>query len=304
MERRGRQSAGRVGGAGRLARVRAKTRRHPGLFMAGSFVAVFAVYGLVPADTLAGSLIESIVLATLSILLVLLYAPDALSRTRRGSSPGILVVGTGLTVMALALAWTGGPHREVLQLAPLEWAIRLVLLAAICLATGVFEESLFRVVTFGAIVQGSLQSRVLKGHPVLAGAVISSLLFGLFHASITGIDVSTGGNPGWEGVLRPVQATLFGFVMTGVLVKGRSLRPPAAIHVLFDMVVFVPGTLTGRGVPVSSFVLVETASASLAFTVALVPLCVVAAVWLRSSEQDLLAGSSEGQDPGPRSFCE
>lgn len=293
-----------TGGAGRVARVRIGVQRHPGLFMAGSFVVVFLIYGLVAADTLVGAMIESLFLAVVSLGFVFLYAPGVLSRTRPGSSYGIRVVGICLIVMALVLVWGGGYHREAFQLAPLGWAIPLVMLAAICMATGIFEESLFRVVAFGTLVQGSLQSHVLKRHPVFFGAIVSSLLFGMFHASFAGIGVAAEGNMAWESALKPVQATLFGFVMAAVLAKGRSLRPPATIHALFDMVVFIPGVLTGRGVPVSSFVLVETASASLAFTVALVPLCVAAAVWLHSAEQAFLIRSSKRHDSGPRSFCE
>lgn len=304
LERKEHHPTGHAGHAGSVVRVRLWTQRHPGLFMAGSFVVVFLVYGLVTADTIVGIMLESLVLAALSLAFVFLYAPGVLSRTRQGSSYGIRVIGIYLTVMALVLVWGGGYHREVFQLAPLEWVVRIVLLAATCAATGIFEESLFRVVAFGAIVQGSLQSHVLKRHPVLIGAIVSSLLFGMFHASFAGTDISVEGSVAWESALKPVQATLFGFVMAAVLAKGRSLRPPVVIHALFDMVVFIPGILTGRGVPASSFMLVESASVSLVFTVALVPLSMVAAVWLRSSEREFLARLSETHETTPRTFCE
>lgn len=225
----------------RMRQISAWLQSHCGLCMAASFLAAFAVYASVPGDTLVSAAMQSAVLAVLGVVFVALCAPLAL-RVPRGSFRGlVLVAAVYLAVVALATTFVEGAvampsSGPLFQLLPA--------VAVLCLGTGVFEEALFRVVSFKAVAQGCKGSRLLSGRSLLVAAVATSVLFGLLHISPSG--ASAAGAAVVPSMLaKPVQAALFGFVMAAVLVKTRSLWPAAAIHALYDFAAFAPGLLAG-----------------------------------------------------------
>ncbi|WP_290996447.1 CPBP family intramembrane metalloprotease [Gordonibacter sp.] len=157
----------------------------------------------------------------------------------------------------------------------------------LCVATGIFEEALFR----GVMFKGLASALRLNGtnQSLLGAALASSVVFGVLHIS--------GGAPfsGSELVLpqlfaKTIQATLFGLIMAGLFVQWGSIWSVAALHAAFNALSEAPlFLLTGQvpltyatGDPVDLIIL--AASAAL-----LAPLAIHSAARLAASDHTSLS---------------
>lgn len=100
-------------------------------------------------------------------------------------------------------------------------AIHIVLFALWALLTGFAEEAIFRGI--------AVRSFLPKG--ILPAALISSLLFGLFHFS----NLIAGGTL-LPTTAQVIAATLFGIASAGVLLYTGSIWPLVIIHALPDFI--------------------------------------------------------------------
>ena len=151
----------------------------------------------------------------------------------------------------LAEAWEAAVVEEVLFRGVLLWA---------CLAWAQrWSESRRRRAPNS---DGPGRTRVVY-HPARFAVVASSLVFGVMHLLSDGPLVAPGvamGIAAAQGVLKVVQATLFGVVMAALVVRSPfiacsfpcralALAAPIIIHGLFDMLFLGPLLLTGGALP-------------------------------------------------------
>lgn len=146
------------------------------------------------------------------------------------------------------------------------------------LSTGVFEELAFRGLIFGGLVFGFGRQR----SGVRKAAVISTVLFGLVHASA-----------GWAAV---VVTLLFGAVFLISTLELRSLWPAAVLHGLFDV-----GVNGGAAAGAEDWRPTLTGFASVSLLLAGAVAIVVAARWRQWPVQDAPAPTTgsdrDGSDP-------
>lgn len=114
--------------------------------------------------------------------------------------------------------------------------VRVVVVVLICLLTGVFEEGIFRATALRAFIPAFEGSRA----PLLKAALASSVLFGFLHVSAADA-VAAGSAVAWAQVVcKPLQAALFGLVMTALFIRTRSLWTASLAHGLFNVVYVGP----------------------------------------------------------------
>ena len=175
-----------------------------------------------------------------------------------------LLWGFGFAAVALIQVVLGGPN---------VWSI-VLLLAALALLTGLFEEAFIRVLGTETVVGGLRARGVEKRRAVLLAAVVTSAIFALLHV---GAPAEGSGIAGWLQMAgRFLQTGLFGFCMAGLYGQSKSLWPCALLHAGFNLLYlnifpFVPDMAPAYGSGASSV------SVLLAITtVCLVPLAVKA----------------------------
>lgn len=238
----------------------------------GALVASALCFSLVPGDGLEGSLVQTAVLAAIALAGVLLVdrralgEPRSLPRGLRGWTVAVLAVGL---VAGVGSLWLADATEGVGGAAGL--AGSAVLVVATCLLTGVFEESVFRVLAIDALAPLFGGDRGL-----LKAAVWSSVLFGVLHSSVG--DAATAGTAiVWaQALVKPVQAALFGFFMAALFMRTRNFWVVAGVHGLFDVVCLGPVMLVGGAT--QSYVTGNPADLALLVltTALLVPLAVAA----------------------------
>lgn len=114
----------------------------------------------------------------------------------------------------------------------------IVLFIVLCLVTGVLEETLFRGVLFRGFAE------FLKGagnrHALLSAAATSAVLFGLLHVSdaVTSLPVDAVSVAQLVG--KPVQASLFGFIMAAVYVRSGNIWLVVGTHAAFNILSELP----------------------------------------------------------------
>ena len=117
----------------------------------------------------------------------------------------------------------------------------LVLVALLCLFTGVFEEGVFRVLALDALSAACGDGPRGKARAAFASAA----LFGLLHVSIGDVSSVSDAASGAQAFLKPVQAGLFGLFMAALYDRTRSLWPLAGIHAAFNLLSVGPTLLAG-----------------------------------------------------------
>ncbi|NHM16755.1 CPBP family intramembrane metalloprotease [Eggerthellaceae bacterium zg-887] len=212
--------------------------------------AAFALWQVLPGDTVCQAAVQTLALAAVALAVAALTCPDVLRKGgwRAALPPMATLVGIGCVGGVLSVAAGAGPGASAANVASPG-----VLLAALVLfaATGVFEEALFRVLLMNALLAGAAPPepaaapRPTSVPPALFAAIVSSAAFGLLHVSFDGALAGAGACAVAEALLKPVQAALFGFVMAAWYVRVRRLWPLAAAHAAFDLGYLGPACASG-----------------------------------------------------------
>ncbi len=113
------------------------------------------------------------------------------------------------------------------------WGMLLFVLS--CVATGIFEEIMFRGLLFSLI--GDMTKKRKYGE--VEAILLTSVLFGLTHL----MNLFVGANPG-ATFLQVGYSFLIGCMCNVVLVCSKSMLLPIILHTLFN----IGGTLTSSGV--------------------------------------------------------
>lgn len=129
-------------------------------------------------------------------------------------------------------------------------AYRMLCGVAVCITTAIFEEAYFRGMIFPGIFRVRLKETngTQRQRAWSFAAVQSALLFGLLHGvdifsllgTITGAQELTWGIYIIQGVLKIIQAFLFGFCMAVLVMRTSRLLEVVVIHAMFDMLYLGP----------------------------------------------------------------
>ena len=136
-----------------------------------------------------------------------------------------------------------------------------------CLATALFEEVLFRGVmvngffgAFRALAPASSQSGLSSvsdsrfpacDRDFARAGVLAAVVFGVLHVSAA-VDFSSLNLIGLaQFFVKPVQAMIFGCLMTCVFAKTHGLLVPIALHFLYDAIAHSPAFLATGALPAS-----------------------------------------------------
>lgn len=155
---------------------------------------------------------------------------------------------------------------------------RVVPVGAICLGTGIWEEGLFRVVLLEALAVAFFASGRSRLSSVFSAASVSSLLFALLH-------ISYPPEGAWTVVsllqfaMKPVQAFLFGFILSLLWLARGRFAEVAGLHAAYDLLALGPSLFFDGSMPATY---ATGGSADLAaLAVSMIPLCIAAGTSLR-----------------------
>ena len=279
-------------------RLRNIRNSHPLAYAAAACALAVVCFNAVPVDALdplTASLSQTVLAALCMFGVLAAFDPASLKGRRQGSAsipPFPLACGS-LLLMALAagivsalLLPPGGPGggpRHSLDPAASPEGVALFLL--LCLATGAFEEALFR----GIVFKGFAAALAKEGRnrPVLVAALVQALVFGLLHVttSTSLAPAASGAVAAVQTAAKPLQAALFGFVMAGVFARTGSLWLLVGAHAAFNALSEAPLFVLTGSLP-STYATGQPADLAvlLATTVLLVPLAVSAARFLKRTD--------------------
>lgn len=221
-----------------------------GVVFAVALVASSGCYALVSGETLAGSVVQTAILAVIALVAVMLVRPGAL----RVISRRVLVGWRGWIAFVFAVGFVGGVGSRIGELfapgslgalAGCVGVVQFVQAIALCLLTGVYEEGVFRVLAIDAFTSAFGGSR----RCLLGATVASSVLFGVLHVSV-GDAVEMAGLASVAGsialvqiAMKSLQAALFGLFMAALYVRTRNVWLLAIVHGVFDMLYLGPSLL-------------------------------------------------------------
>ena len=137
-----------------------------------------------------------------------------------------------------------------------DWPLRTLGLAALCLSIGVFEECVFR-----GLIHGGLLARLGRTRAgVYAAALMSSLIFGAMHIEWWALDY---GQPIQvvQAVLKIMQAGMLGFVFAVCATRARGVAGVALAHALLDFLLLFASVALSGGVLTTEYVSVEETQA-------------------------------------------
>lgn len=184
-------------------------------------------YAVIPGATLVQSLVQTVGLAAAIAGIVAWSAPEVLACVGLGPfrATALWTAGVGFVGGVVLLALTS----PVSLCNPVALLPRGALVLALCFATGVFEEGLFRVLLMNALVQhGPFAQR-----PWLGAALTSSILFALLHVPLAALS-DFGTMASLQAVLKLAQTATFGMIMAGLYAARRSLWQNAIVHAVFN----------------------------------------------------------------------
>lgn len=134
-----------------------------------------------------------------------------------------------------------------------------------CFFTGVFEEVFFRGILLESLIAGFSKTPASKtafwrkketGTPLqqpyeggfrelLSAAILSSLIFSLFHIQGTGSSVFPGDSVNaFITIFKVLQTAIFSFFMSALYLKTKSLLPCVLTHALIDILLLAPNALS------------------------------------------------------------
>lgn len=209
------------------------------------FVLLFSIgcFSLLPSETLAQQVLQSAFLAGVVGVVVFVSHPRMVKEIKLQKTPLNAWVWYVLMVGAL-----GGVASWVLQNfdggalvqgdSDLSFvAMRFVLIVALCLCVGVYEEGLFRVLAYDAFSDAMTPLRA---------ALVASFLFGILHVSVSEIADQTSWICWAQYGGKILQASLFGFIMVALYHETQNFWFLAGVHTLFDVVYLGPLLLSGE----------------------------------------------------------
>ena len=300
------------------------TEQHPLVTFVATFIASMLALNLVdaaasawlgqeaatvPVEDLLGVIPLSGDIAAAVVILIFLglFFPRRLLKTRvsailsekRGLHPaiiGAILVAIALFAVLVQFAFGSFDYLSGNERNPSTLWAGIIYLVVLCIATGIFEEGLFRVIAItcffraGQQSEATVQSRANTYANLMRACIISSLLFGLMHISISsGFTLSSFDGqapvsvmPFWLMLLRFIQTTLFGLCLAGVFLHSISLWPCAIIHTLFDMVFLAPSILLSTfGIDALAFESLFSLPGLVITTVLFVPMCILSLKWVK-----------------------
>lgn len=276
-------------------------KRFPLATLFGSLILVGAAGGVATGSDLANQLMSTIASAVVSMALLLGFIPG-LARWRAPAvstvrlAAGVVAVGAFAAICSVVVSSSGANlfaygGRSVAS----AWEAFGVG-ALICAATGVFEEALFRgllvtclynrlIILNGDIVEENAGGSRKTIPPMASAALMGSVLFALLHVvgsppiavegELAGFIVST------QIALKLLQAGMFGFCMTALMVRTGSVWLSIIAHTAFDLLYFAPALIAKGALPATHVTgncgdLVVLALS----TAVLAPLCLKSRQWM------------------------
>lgn len=256
---------------------------HPVAAAAVGAVLAVCIYHIIPGGTVADDALRAACAALACAAALACLGRDR----RRAERTGVCALALGgLALWATGLLTCGAVG------AAGAWAV----LAASCLGTAVWEETLFRRLLPDAF------ATQLGSEPAqrLLCAVVCSALFGLLHLG-GGTGVADGAALG-ASAARFAQTALFGLAMAGVATYRSGLIGAIALHGLYDLAGFAVAAHTAGGIgpgllaqPAESLLSAFVAPEALAASIALfAPLALWACLRLLRAHQ---LGTPPGHQP-------
>ncbi len=234
-----------------LHTVRKIIHRHPVMFILVVFGVCAGIFALIPDSGLLWLAIESVSLAAIILLALILYSPESLhfDFVRCGKkvlllSLGVVTIGLlsgGMVLYKLIVSDTSFTDGGVV-LAD-QWPLSLLMLLIMCLGTGVFEEGLFRGILYQEIVDQYATSKQV----CLKAALVSAIVFGLLHVS-GGLQTQTdGGIAVFQLLLKALQTASFGFCMAALFERTGRIWLVICLHATYNFALMVPQVLFTGG---------------------------------------------------------
>lgn len=114
-----------------------------------------------------------------------------------------------------------------------DWFVRAWYALALCACIGFSEETMFRGLLFGGLLDCWGKDR--RG--IVKAVLVSCLLFGAAHIEWWSVDY---GDPAQlaQAVLKVVQTGMFGFLLAAMTLRTKSVIGPALVHGLSNFVIF------------------------------------------------------------------
>ena len=258
-------------------------RNHP-----ATCLIIVVLVGVLISSAFQGDSLVFITMQSLVLALFLVGALFLLDRDYFGLARQIKITkGKGICLSLLAIALVAAIVSYAHFLSETKsigdaWITYIAAFVVMCLCTGVFEEFLFRGILFYTVNEGFKE----KKHSFIKAAVVTSVLFGLFHISSSSSTTEVIDTVMLvQAFLKPVQAALFGFIMTALFVCTKSLWPLALLHALNNLIMQLPqvlftGSITTTYLSGSAYDLFGLCITTLLY----VPLLVVSVKILREAE--------------------
>lgn len=235
-------------------------QNHCELVFVIAILAAAACYAVLPGEDSSSVLVQSIVLALIGVVAAGFSREGAIrfparegegnrqevptAEARLAKRWGLYLLGVGLVggvvdVAFAAVGLAGGKASDVVSVFDGSYLALVLLGLVLFLLTGIFEEGVFRVSAISAFEMAFRD----KPRASLKAAIVSALLFGLMHVSSGDAESAHDLVSILQFVLKPVQASLFGFCLAVVYQTARNLWAIAGFHALFDLLYLGPTML-------------------------------------------------------------
>lgn len=240
---------------------------HPLAFVAIATIVTIVCFIVIPSTTLGLIFLQTALAAVSMLMLLAIFQPTVLSfklkhtlnkeslttyYKKRNLSfvvPLLLINGlfVGIVSALMVLGEISGDRSLITATPVLVSASNIMLFILLCVATGIFEEGLFR----GVLSCGFTDALRIEGkrNPALRGAIASALVFGLLHTTGLPLTESPDEVMIMQLIMKTLQATFFGFVMSAVLFRTGNLWTVTTLHTVFNLLSMGPAFLFTGAIP-------------------------------------------------------
>lgn len=218
-----------------------------------AIIAFFFMFGLLklmsfmPDGPLSFGMIELVMAVAVSALTVLFMGKEKMSFSAKGFGYGFgLLRGYYIFMVCLTLFGILGNilHSVVLKTEFPYQLIPFINILLVGLFVGIVEESIFRGLMFGGLVQKLGNAK----KSIIVAALISGFSFGVLHVigpvlhgQVTDVGSIT------TAILKIIQCAIFGVILAFIYYKTRNLFVVAALHSLDDFLLFVTAGASSTG---------------------------------------------------------
>lgn len=115
------------------------------------------------------------------------------------------------------------------------WPLRFIAILLLCVGVGYYEESLFR----GLVLGGLLDAFGGKKAGIVASVVLSSVVFGVMHIVGSELDPKEPLSL-MQAFLKTLQTGTYGFFLAALVTKTGDLHGAIVLHALDDFFLMVP----------------------------------------------------------------